>query len=97
MRQTSLELSPRAPSPHRNLAASRSEPSSAPAPQSYSKTDAASCRRAGTSLRQVQPLSSGSILALREVTHLIPESRIDAEIDRPLSALPLCQEPLLSR
>jgi len=36
-------------------------------------------------------------LAFRELTHLIPEPQIDAEIDRALSALPLCQEPLLSR
>jgi len=55
------------------------------------------------------PLSDGSILAFREVAHLIPEHipliletpipepQIDAEIDRALSALPLCQQPLLSR
>jgi hypothetical protein len=55
------------------------------------------------------PLSYGSILAFREVAHLIPEHipliletpipepQIDAEIDRALSALPLCQKPLFSR
>jgi hypothetical protein len=49
------------------------------------------------------------ILAFREVAHLIPEHipliletpipepQIDAEIDRALSALPLCREESLAR
>jgi hypothetical protein len=35
--------------------------------------------------------------AFRELTHLIPEPQIAPEIVRAHSALPLCQEPLLSR
>jgi hypothetical protein len=55
------------------------------------------------------PLSYGSILAFREVAHLIPEEipviletpvpeeEIDLEMQRAIEALPLCQEAMLAR